>query len=100
MINHNVETCRKKKEQITMAATEAAQPNQKPQKTSSYVCHICWFEWTKNDRLSKVYEMQKMFHEKFVIVVEVQPIVETQIVTTYVNVVDVNLITRCKATEK
>ncbi len=44
--------------------------------------------------------MQKMFHEKFVIVVEVQPIVETQIVTTNVNVVDVNVITRSKATKK
>ncbi len=44
--------------------------------------------------------MQKMFHEKFVTVVEVQPIVETQIVTIDVNVVDVNVITRSKATEK
>jgi hypothetical protein len=66
-----------------------------------FICvpHL-WFEWTKNDRLSKVYEMQKMFHEKFVTVVEVQPIVETQIVTIDVNVVDVNVITRSKATEK
>jgi len=29
MTNHNVETCKKKKEQITMATTEVAQPSQK-----------------------------------------------------------------------
>jgi len=38
MTNHNVETCRK--EQITMAATKAAQLTQKPKKTSLYACHI------------------------------------------------------------
>ncbi len=35
MTNHNVETCRKKKEQTTLATTKATQPNQKTQKTSS-----------------------------------------------------------------
>jgi hypothetical protein len=30
MTNHNVETCRKKKEETTVATTEATQPNQKP----------------------------------------------------------------------
>jgi hypothetical protein len=34
------------------------------------------------------------------IIAEVQPIVEIQIVITYVNVVDVNVITRSKALEK
>ncbi len=41
MTNHNVETHKKKKEQTTMATIKAAQPSQKPQKTSSYACHIC-----------------------------------------------------------
>jgi hypothetical protein len=41
-----------------------------------------------------------MFHGKFVAVVEVQPIVETQIVITYVNVVDVNVTTRNKVTKE
>jgi hypothetical protein len=40
MINHNVGTCRKKKEQTIVATTKAIQPSQKPQKTSSYACHI------------------------------------------------------------
>jgi hypothetical protein len=33
-------------------------------------------------------------------VVEVQPIVETETITTYVNVVDVNVITRSKVIEE
>jgi hypothetical protein len=40
-----------------------------------------------------------MFHGKFVIVIKVQPITEIKIVTTYVNVVDVNVTTRSKETE-
>jgi hypothetical protein len=41
--------------------------------------------------------MQKMFHGKFVKVIEVQPVVKIQIVTIDVNVVDVNVRTRNKA---
>jgi hypothetical protein len=48
----------------------------------------------------KFAEMQKMFHGKFVVVVKVQPIAKTQIVTTNVNVVDVNVTTRSKVTKQ
>jgi len=41
-----------------------------------------------------------MFHGKFVIVVEVQPIVKTQTVIVDVNVVYVNVATRSKVTEE
>ncbi len=41
-----------------------------------------------------------MFHGKSIIVAKVQPIVEIQIVTTYVNAVDVNVTTRSKATKE
>jgi hypothetical protein len=41
-----------------------------------------------------------MFHGKFVIVVEVQPIIETQTIIADVNVVDVNVTTRSKVIEK
>ncbi len=40
-----------------------------------------------------------MFHEKFMIVTKVQPVIETQIVITDVNVVDVN-VTRSKVIEE
>jgi hypothetical protein len=39
----------------------------------------------------KFTKMQKMFHGKSVTIVEVQPIVEAQIITTDVNVMDVNV---------
>jgi phosphopantothenate synthetase len=48
----------------------------------------------------KFVEMQKIFHGKYVAVAKVQPIVETQTITTNVNVVDVNVITRSKVIEE
>jgi hypothetical protein len=48
----------------------------------------------------KFVEMQEMFHGKSVVVIEVQPGSKTQIITTNVNVVDVNVITRSKVTKK
>ncbi len=41
-----------------------------------------------------------MFHGKFMAVVKVQPIAETQMVIVDVNVVDANVITRSKTTEE
>jgi ribosomal protein L24 len=48
----------------------------------------------------KFIEMQKMFHGKFVTIVEVQLVTEIKIVITNVNVVDVNVTTRSKATKE
>jgi hypothetical protein len=47
---------------------------------------------------TKFIEMQNMFHGKSMTITKVQH-VETQIIITYVNVVDVNVITRSKAIE-
>ncbi len=44
--------------------------------------------------------MHKMFHGKFMAVVKVQPIAETQMVIVNVNVVDANVITRSKTTKE
>jgi len=41
--------------------------------------------------------MKRMFHGKFMIVTEVQPIAKIKTITTNVNVVDVNVIIRNKA---
>jgi hypothetical protein len=60
-----------------VATTEVTQPNQKPQKKSSYACHICGLNGHKMTNCPKFTKMQKMFHGKFVIVAKVQPIVET-----------------------
>jgi hypothetical protein len=96
-MNHNVETCIKKKEQTTVATLKAT-PNQKPQKTSSYACHICVLNGHKITNCLKFAKMQKMFHGKFVAIVKVQPVVDAQITITDVNVVDVNVTTRSKIT--
>jgi hypothetical protein len=48
----------------------------------------------------KFVKMQKMFHGKSMIVIEVQPIVETQLVIMDVNVVDVYVTIRSKITKE
>ncbi len=100
MTNHNVETCRKKKERTMMATTKAAQPSQKTQKTSSYACHIYGLNGHKTTDCPKFLEMQKMFHGKFMTITKVQFVAKTQIVVANVNMVDVNVTTRSKVTEE
>jgi len=77
MINHNVKTCRKKKEQTIMVATKVAQLKQKPQKTSLYVYHIYGLNGHKMTDCPKFIAIKKLFHGKFVTIVKVQPIVKT-----------------------
>jgi hypothetical protein len=48
----------------------------------------------------KFVEVQKIFHEKFVIIAKVQPIAETQTIIIDVNVVDVNITIRSKEIEE
>ncbi len=90
MKNHNVETCKKKKERTMMVTTKATQPSQKTKRTFSYACHICGLNGHKMTNCPKFVEMQKMFHGKFVIVTKVQLVFETQTVITDANVMDVN----------
>jgi hypothetical protein len=83
-----------------MATTKVAQPSQKKQKTPSYACHICGLNGHKMIDCLKFAEMWKMFHGKFVTIIEVQPIVETQTIITIVNVVDVSVTTRSRVIEE
>ncbi len=83
-----------------MATIEATQSSQKTQKTSSYACHICCLNGHKTTDCPKFDVMQKIFHGKSMIVVEVQPVAETQTIIVDRNVVDVNVTTRSKVTEK
>jgi hypothetical protein len=48
----------------------------------------------------KFVKIQKMFHGKFVIVAEVQLLIKIKTIIGNVNVVDVNVTTRSKATKK
>ncbi len=83
-----------------MATTNATQPSQKIQKTSSYACHICGWNGHEMTNSPKFVEMQKMFHGKSMTILEVQLVAETQIIIVDVNVVDVNVTTRSKVSEE
>jgi hypothetical protein len=83
-----------------VATTKATQYNQKPQKTFSYACHIYGLNGHKMIDFANFIEMEEMFHGNYVILTKVQPIVEIRTITTYANVVDVNVTTRNKATEE
>ncbi len=80
--------------------TEATQQNQKPHKTFSYAHHIFGLNGHKMTNCPKFVEMQKMFHGKYVAITEVQLVVDTQTITSNVNVVDVNVTTRIKVIEE
>ncbi len=100
MMNHNVEICKKNKEQTIVATTKVIQPSQKPNNTSSYACHIYGFNGHKMIDCPKFVEMHKMFHGKSMALTKVQLVVKTQTITIDVNVVDVNVTKRSKATEE
>jgi acetylornithine/succinyldiaminopimelate/putrescine aminotransferase len=78
-----------------VATIKVAQPSQK-----TYACHIYGLNGHKMTDCPKFVEMQKMFHGKSMIVIEVQPNTETQTVIADVNVVDVNVTTRIKITKE
>jgi hypothetical protein len=61
----------KKKKQTMVATIKATQPSQKPLKISSYACHIYGLNGHKMTNCLKFVKMQKMFHKKFMVVVEV-----------------------------
>jgi hypothetical protein len=100
MTNHNVETCRKKKKQTTMATIEVAQPSQKTQKTYVYACHIYGLNGHKIKHCPKFVEMQKMFHGKYEIIIKVQLIAEAKKIMADVNVANVKITTRSKVTKE
>ncbi len=83
-----------------VATTEATQPSQKTKKTSSYACHIYGLNECKMIDCPKFVEMQKMFHGKSMVVVEVQLVAKTQTVVVDLNMVDVNVTIRSKVTKE
>ncbi len=83
-----------------MATTKVTQPSQKTQKKSSYAFDICGLNGHKMTDCPNFTKMQKMFHGKSMRIIKVQPIAKTQTVIADVNVVDVNVTTRSKVTEK
>jgi hypothetical protein len=74
-----------------VAIIKVTKPSQKTHKTSSYACHICGLNGHKMTDCPKFAKMQKMFHGKFVTIIEVQLVVETQAIMADVNVVNVTI---------
>jgi hypothetical protein len=61
---------------------------------------ITFCNGNKMTNCPKFIEIQKMFHDKFMIVTKVQPNIKTQTIIANVNVVDVNVTTRSKKTKE
>ncbi len=59
-----------------------------------------WFEWTQDGKLSKICKMQKMFQGKNASNTNGKPIVNVKIITTIMNVMDVNVATKSRITKK
>jgi transcription elongation factor Elf1 len=83
-----------------MSTIETTQPSQKIQRTFSYACHICGLNGHKMTDCPKFAKIQKMFDGKCVTIIEVQHVAKTQTITTYVNVVDVNVTIISKTTKE
>jgi hypothetical protein len=79
---------------------EVTQPSHKPQKTSSYACHICGLNGHKMTDCPKFVDWNAenvswdIYGNKIV-----QLLVDTQTVIANVNVVDVNVTTKNKVTK-
>jgi len=93
--------CRIKKEEepIVIGAKATNQP-QKGQKNSVYACHIYGLNGHKMTDCPKFAKMQKMFQGKNASNLEGKAIVEVKTITTNVNVIDVNVVTRSRIIKK
>jgi len=96
--NHNINTCRmKKKEESILEMKKATTHNQKIQKTISYACPICDLNGHKMTNCSKFVEM---LQGKNASNTNGKSIVNVKIITIVMNVVDVNVTTNSKITQK
>ncbi len=62
--NHNIETCRSKKEEPIVAAIEATTKVSKPPRLLNYPCHIYGIVGHKLTNCPRFNEMQSMFKDK------------------------------------
>ncbi len=97
--NHNVETCRSKKEEPTIVITKATTYANKPPKLLNYPCHICGIVGHKLTNYPRFNEMQSMFKDKGGHSIKSKPITEVKMVIASINMVDVNVTTRNKTSE-
>jgi hypothetical protein len=92
--------CRVKKEEPIVVTTKATNQPQKGQKNNSYACHVYGLNGHKMTDYPKFAKTQKMFQGKNASNLEGKAIAEVKTITTYVNVINVNVATRSRITKK
>jgi hypothetical protein len=102
MTNHNVETCRvKRKEDHVFAISKVIIQRIKVHRPMRYSCHIYGDMGHKIINCPKYSDMQNIFKNKGVKIVEKSSMVEPKVANTSVHMVDVNMvIARSKVTEE
>jgi hypothetical protein len=98
--NHNIETCKSKKEKPIVTATKATTQVGKPPRLLNYPCHICGIVGHKLMNYPRFGEMQNMLKDKGGQSTKFKPVIEVKMFTTSINMVDVNVTTRSKISEK
>ncbi len=59
-----------------------------------------WFEWTQNDKLSKICKDVKMFQGKSASTSNGKMVADVKTITNKMNALDVNVVLRSRITEK
>lgn len=95
--NHNVETCKSKKEEPILAITKATTQAGKPPNPILHICGIVGHKLTNCPRFG---EMQSMFKGKRGQSIKFKLIAKAKMVTTLVKMVDVNATIRNKTSEE
>ncbi len=97
--NHNVESCKNKKEEPTIVTIEVTSQVGKPLGLLKYPCHICGIVGHKLMNYPRFGEMQNMFKDKGGQSTKFKPTSKVKRVTTSVNMVDVNVTIHSKTSE-
>ncbi len=98
--NHNVETCRsKKKDEPTIAITKTTFQVGKSPGQLNYPCHICGIVGHKLMNYPRFGEMQNMFKDKGGQSTKSKLTSKVKMVTTSINMVDVNVTIHSKTSE-
>jgi len=99
-INHNVKTCRSKKEELIVVVTRATTQASKPPKLLNDLNHICGIMDHKLTNYQRFGEMQSIFKDKGSQSIESKLAIKLKTIIASINMVDVNVTTHSKTNEK
>ncbi len=98
--NHNIETCKSKKEEPIVDVTKVTIQVSKPPRLINYPCHICGIVGHKLTNCPRFNEMQSMFKDKGNQSTKSKPTTKVKTITASINMVDVNVTIHNKTNEK